>query len=261
MRVIHEAAAKGFETAGDAYERGRPDYPPEAIGWLERQLGLERGMTVVDLGAGTGKLTRLLLARGYRVLAVEPVAGMRARLARHSPGAEIVEGTAEATTLADGTADAVVAAQAFHWFDGARALAEIRRVLRPGGGLGLLWNVRDDSVDWVARLTGLMDAYEGGAPRRRSGEWRACFERTSLFTPLREGTFRHAKRLTPELAVDLVVSVSFIAALPEAEREEVALRVRALLATHPETAGRTELELPYRVDAFACAGVWESPAK
>src|SRR4051812_13713682 len=134
---VHRVAAQGFAAAGQVYERGRPDYPPEAIACLVTHLRIGPGSTVVDVGAGTGKLTQLLLDTGAQVTAVEPVADMRLAFARPLPGVPILEGTAEALPLASGTADALVAGAAFHWFDGPAALREIHRVLRPGGGLGL----------------------------------------------------------------------------------------------------------------------------
>ncbi|MGH9279466.1 MAG: class I SAM-dependent methyltransferase, partial [Acidimicrobiales bacterium] len=155
-------------------------------------LGLWPGRTVLDLAAGTGKLTRLLVPSGARVVGVEPLAEMRAELAGVLPEVEAVEGTAEAIPLGDGTADAVTVAQAFHWFDGARALDEIHRVLRPQGGLAMLWNVRDRTVEWVNRLADITEPY-ADAPRYRTGEWREAFATTEAFTTLegRRYAFEH----------------------------------------------------------------------
>lgn len=150
-----EQFATAFGTAAHDYERGRPGYPPEAIDALVRDLCLERRSVVVDLAAGTGKLTRDLTRRFDAVIAIEPLAEMRQQLARTAPAAKVLDGTAERVPLPDASADAVFVAQAFHWFDGRRALDEIARVLRPGGGLALLWNTtpweRRESA-WFARL-------------------------------------------------------------------------------------------------------------
>ena len=153
MRRVHQAAARGFQAAADAYERSRPDYPSQAIDRLVQELEIGRAATVLDLGAGTGKLTRMLIHTGARLVAVEPVDAMRHTFVEAVPGVPVVGGTAEAMPFADGVFDAVIIAQAFHWFHGVDALQEIHRVLRPSGRLGLIWNIRDDSAPWVARLT------------------------------------------------------------------------------------------------------------
>ena len=143
MADIH-AAAQGFETGASAYERGRPDYPDEVAGWLTDTLRLGPGKTVLDLGAGTGKFTRYLTATGAAVIAVEPVDGMRAKLVAAMPQVQALAGMAETIPLPDATVDAVVCAQAFHWFASKAALAEMSRVLKPGGRFGLIWNMRDE---------------------------------------------------------------------------------------------------------------------
>ena len=165
MSATHPTAAAGFARAADAYERGRPGYPPEAIAHLVAELGLWDGTTVLDLAAGTGKLTRVLQATGATVIAVEPVEAMRRVLSEAVPGVEVRAGTAEAIPVADGSLDAVTVAQAFHWFDAGRALHEIYRTLRPGGGLGLIWNMFDTSIDWVAALQALVHAHQRGEPQ------------------------------------------------------------------------------------------------
>ncbi len=247
---IHDAAARGFPEATEAYVRGRPTYPAKAAERLERELHLKPGRIVLDLAAGTGKLTALLVGTGAGVVAVEPVAEMRAVLEQALPGVRALSGTAEAIPLAAGSVDAVTVGQAFHWFRADEALPEIRRVLRSEGGLGLVWNVRDTSVRWVARLSEIMEPHRGDAPTHRTGAWREAFERSTLFGPLGHTKFRHVHHLTPEGVVARVASVSFIAALPEPEREGVFAEVRELLANDPQTRGRAEIELPYRTDVF-----------
>ena len=181
-------------------------------------LGIGPGRDVLDLAAGTGKLTRALQASGVRVVAVEPIEAMRAALA----GVEVLEGTAEAVPLPDGAVDAVTVAQAFHWFDGERALREIHRVLRPGGGLGLVWNRGDSSTPWVAELDAVVaGARPPGVPSYRDSAWRAPFETTTLFTPLEERDFAHEVPADAERVRDRVASISFIAAMSDAEREDV----------------------------------------
>jgi ubiquinone/menaquinone biosynthesis C-methylase UbiE len=134
--AVHPSAARGFDRAGADYERGRPGYPDEAVALLARELGIGPGRRVLDLAAGTGKLTRALLPYGAQLRAIEPVRGMREQLLNTTAGVEVTDGTAEQIGLPDASIDVVLVAQAFHWFDTAAAAAEIHRVLVPGGGLG-----------------------------------------------------------------------------------------------------------------------------
>ena len=215
----------GYARSAGAYERGRPGYPPAAVDYLVARLRLGPGRTVVDLAAGTGKLTRSLLASGAEVIAVEPVAEMRAEL---PPGARAVDGTAEQMPLSSGSADALTVAQAFHWFDGNAALAEIHRVLRPGGALALVWNRRrmDDPVNQA--IEDLLAPYRGHMSALHTGAWDATFEGTKLFGPLEERVFPNDQSLDADGLADRVGSVNYIAALGEHERTKVVRAARAL---------------------------------
>src|SRR6185312_10500269 len=161
--------------------RGRPDYPAAAIAKIVERLGLRPGRTVLDLAAGTGKLTRLLVPSGANVLAVEPVREMRAELERRVPGVATLGGTAERIPMNDGFLDAVTVGQAFHWFDAPRALREIHRVLRPGGGLALIWNARDERDPLQAALSEIIDPLEGDTPRRKQGNWKTLLAESGLY--------------------------------------------------------------------------------
>ncbi|MEO8290531.1 MAG: methyltransferase domain-containing protein [Gaiellaceae bacterium] len=250
--AIHEAAARGFELAPVSYEAGRPPYPQPAVDRLVEELGIGPGHRVLDLAAGTGKLTRLLVGAGAEVVAVEPVAAMRAALSSSLPQVEALDGTAESIPLPAASVDAVAVAQAFHWFDGDAALAEIHRVLRPGRRLGLIWNIKDESVDWIEGLGGIMESYRGDAPRVASGAWKEAFDRTTLFSPLQRARFSFVHEADADTVVARVTSVSFIAALPPAAYAAVVARVRHLLVTHPDTRGRSTFGLPYRTGVYWC---------
>jgi SAM-dependent methyltransferase len=232
--TVHDAARRGFERQAEAYERGRPAYPPQATAWLTAELGLGPDRTVVDVGAGTGKLTRALVPSGAAVIAVEPVAAMRGVLARELPGVTALEGTAESLPLGDEAADAIVAGQAFHWFDGLATLAEFHRVLRPGGRLGLIWNARDRRQPLQRAIDELTEPLRGSTPSLGSGEWRGVFEGSSLFRPVSERKVAFELPLDPDTFIDRIASVSFIAALDDAPRSGLLERVRQLAAEHPE---------------------------
>jgi SAM-dependent methyltransferase len=230
--VVHRVAARGFSEGAEAYERGRPDYPPEAVEWLRERLGLGPESRVVDLAAGTGKLSRALAVTGAEVTAVEPLERMRALI---EPPIRSIEGTAERMPLPDASADAVTVAQAFHWFDGEAALAEIHRVLRPGGRLALVWNVRLLDDPGQAAIEELIAPYTGEIPRHRSGEWRQPIEASEKFGPLEERAFPNEQSLDAGGLVDRVGSTSAIAALDPGERDALLGRVRALAADGPVT--------------------------
>jgi SAM-dependent methyltransferase len=250
--VIHRAAAQGYQASADTYEQARPGYSEAAVAHLVDGLHFSPGGTVVDLGAGTGKLTRALVGRGGHTLAVEPVEAMRRIFASLLPEVPVLGATAEALPLRRGSVAAVAVGQAFHWFDASAALAEIHRVLRPGGRMGLVWNVRDESVDWVAALTRLIDSHVGAGPTFRSGAWHRAFDHTSLFGPLHAATFPNEQRVDVNGVLARVASISYIAALPEAERRRVGDQVRVLLAGHPDTAGQDEFVILHHTDVFWC---------
>ncbi len=215
-----------------------------------RELGIARGRTILDVGAGTGKLTRALVRTGASVIAVEPLSEMRERLAETVPLAVPFDGTAERMAIRDSSVHAIAVAQAFHWFDGDRALAEFHRVLGPGGRVGLIWNVRDRRTPWVDAFDAIVDRVDPDRPDHQTGKWRAAFERTTQFGPLQEREVEHAQTLTPTEIVDRARTVSSIAVLPEAERERVLDLVRELAATHPDIRGRESVSLPYLTKVY-----------
>ena len=230
-----ERFATAFALAAAEYERGRPTYPPAALDRVTAELGLDGDSVVVDLAAGTGKLTRDLVPRFGRVVAVEPLAEMRAELERRTRGVEVLAGAAEELPLPDRSADAVLVAQAFHWFDGRRALAEIARVLRPKGGLGLLWNLSPWETregPWFAALDDLLEERRVDLSvlrRHASGRWMEGFAETEEFEPLSHARFAHRQRLRREDFIASLASRSYIASLSEPHRRDVLAGVAALL--------------------------------
>jgi ubiquinone/menaquinone biosynthesis C-methylase UbiE len=252
MTDIHPVAAEGFRAGAAAYVEGRPDYPVEIEDWLIHDLELGRGKTALDLAAGTGKFSPRLLATGATVIAVEPVQAMLDQLIRRLPEVDARNGSAQQIPLEDSSVDAVVCAQSFHWFATPEALKEIRRVLKPGGALGLVWNVRDDSVPWVAALGRIMNPFEGDAPRFHSQKWRDVFPAAG-FTRLAESRFSHAHTGPPEkVIIDRILSVSFMAALSPEQRADVTSQLKNIIASYPELSQKAEVTFPYETLAFFC---------
>jgi SAM-dependent methyltransferase len=233
----------GFERAVADYERGRPEFPDRAIAFLDDRLSLAPGRTLLELGAGTGKLTRLLAPSGAHIVAVEPLAAMREALSRNLPDVEVLDAVAEDLPLAEGSVDAAVAAQAFHWFDGERTLAELARVLEPVAPIALVWNVRDESVPWIRELTGLIEPYRGDTPSHRSLRWKAAFDASAPFLPPELTSFPYLHGTTRERIVNRMLSISFIATLASDERERVAAAVRRIVPTD-------EVAFAYRTDIW-----------
>ncbi|HEV8206611.1 MAG TPA: class I SAM-dependent methyltransferase [Acidimicrobiia bacterium] len=251
--AVHEVAEEGFGREAEVYERVRPSYPADAVAWLVDNLGLGPRRIVLDLAAGTGKFTRLLAPSGATVLAAEPVEGMRRRFVTAVPGVPMAAAAAETLPIAPRSLDAITVAQAFHWFDADRAFGEFARVLRPRGRVGMIWNARDRSTDWVNEVWSIMDRVEKRAPWRdhEHGDDSAPRPRDG-FRPFHAETFRHEQSITPEGVVDRIASVSHVAVLPRAERQRVLEEVRGVLIHHPDARGRSELRIPYRVDAYWC---------
>jgi SAM-dependent methyltransferase len=231
--------ASSFGEVADAYERARPGYPEDGVRWLTG----DEPCDVVDLGAGTGKLTRSLVVLGHRVTAVEPLAEMREHLRAVVPDATALEGSAEALPLPDASADVVTCAQAFHWFDHATALAEIARVLRPGGRLALVWNMRDDHEPWVAKLSKVVM----GSETIEDGDVAEPLAASALFGPVERATFSFANRLDRAGLLDLVLSSSFCAVRTEEERTPVLEQAGRIFDEH---AVDGTIELPYLTECF-----------
>ncbi|HEY1969157.1 MAG TPA: class I SAM-dependent methyltransferase [Pseudonocardia sp.] len=238
------ARGRTFGTVALAYAAHRPNYPDSAVGWA---LGPgTRREHVLDLAAGTGKLTASLVARAGRVSAVEPDPEMLAVLHEQLPTVHALAGSAEHIPLPDASVDAVLVGQAFHWFDPDAAGLEIGRVLRPGGVLAALWNYDDNSVGWV-------DGYHGAASEDRrvpgvpTGPDRADLPRLDLFAPAERAEFEHSRRLTVDGLIEVLATHSWALVSSEAERTEVYRRVRDYFAGRPELfAEDGSFELPMR---------------
>jgi SAM-dependent methyltransferase len=239
--------AEAFAGIAEAYDRARPDYDSEPIAWLWGDLGLGPGSTVVDLAAGTGKLSRVLVGRGAELVAVEPQGPLRDLLQRRVVEATVLDGTAESIPLPDGAADAVLVGEAFHWFDGDRALPEIHRVLRARGGLALIWHNGRWEGPWSEELFARLDQVPTPdvRPENRphTNLWQTAFERSELFDPLHRETFERVLQLTVPEAIDLIMSWSYVAARPAAERDVLRGELAEILRRHLDEA---PVEIDYR---------------
>jgi SAM-dependent methyltransferase len=233
--------ARSFGAAAEVYERARPGYPDEAVDWL-----LPKGArAVLDLGAGTGKLTRSLVARELDAVAVEPLVEMRESLAAALPGVRAVAGTAEEIPLADGSVDAITVAQAWHWVDPERATAEAARVLRPGGTLGLIWNRRDERVDWVARIGAAMGSSDAELIEMERVEIGPPFGPTESFVT------EWQRPMDADLLVEMAASRSYVITATSRRRREILDGVRQVAEADPHLG--SEFDLPYRTYCFRAA--------
>jgi ubiquinone/menaquinone biosynthesis C-methylase UbiE len=249
-------AVHGFDQNAAQYEQARPSYPAEAVAHIVGHGVIGPGRRVLDLAAGTGKLTRLLVPSGAEVVAVEPVPGMRDRLALVAPDVDVHDGTAEHLPFPDDAFDAVTVAQAFHWFDPPVALAEVHRVLRPGGHLFLLWNTRDRGYDWVRQFGDMLVDGDSELGRPYDSyydvDYAAVVAAAGGFTPVERWGHHWEQTCDEDLLVARAASVSVVGALPEDERAAVLERVRDLARTHPDLAGKPWFGFPYETHVWRC---------
>lgn len=232
----------------DAYDRGRPSYPTDAVRWLVGATGAH----VLELGSGTGRLTEVLVSLGHTVAATDPSQDMLRRLVARVPAAHPALGTAERIPVASRSVDVVVSAQAFHWFDHERAVPEIARVLRPGGVLAVVWNSRDERIPWVRRLGEIIgDSGHESDPTR-------AIDDSGLFETVQSSSFRIWQPMTQGSLRDLVTSRSNVAALPDVEREGTLRKVDELYDGYGR--GADGMLLPYVTRTFRATVLpWTEP--
>lgn len=239
-RVALHPLSQRFAEVADAYERGRPDYAPAVPGAIAAELGLAAGAPVLDLAAGTGKLTRAMLGVGLDVIAVEPQQALRELLAHSVGHVRVREGLAEGIPLPDASVAAVTAADAFHWFEPSAALREIRRVLRPGGGLAVVATVPDwAGASWAHEVGTLMSELRPEHPHFDGPPWQEAVRAAGGWTEPREVRVTALQPVSPERVVDYVASMSWVAALPDDRRADTLARIQAAV-----TAGETPDALP-----------------
>jgi SAM-dependent methyltransferase len=241
-----EEMSRSFGSAASAYEAGRPQYPSEAVAWMLEPVRREgRALRVADVGAGTGKLTRAIVELGADVVAIDPDAAMLENLRGNIAGVPTFVGSAEDLPLPDGSVDAVVMGQAWHWVEPDAASAEIARVLRPGGILGLVWNIRDERTPWVRRLTEVMHGSNAEALLAGDGPRVAA-----PFPRLTERVWEWSHPMTLAALTDMMRSRSYIITAQPAVRERIESDFAALFAAEAALQSGGTIELPYRTHAF-----------
>lgn len=246
---LHPVAAGGFASAAPTYARIRPTYARAAIGELKETIGTTGA--VLDLAAGTGILTGQLRRAGLQMLAAEPVPEMLAQLERSLPSVPAVRAVAEHLPVAPASLRAVVVGEAFHWFDATAAISEAAGALAAHGTLAMLWNRRDDSVDWVREYGEIvLSARDGGRPYAHGTDWEQAVHASGAFEPARRTAHPNPQPSSSGALVERAASTSFVADAAPAARDRVLARVRELAATHPDLAGRTSFDLPYRTELY-----------
>lgn len=250
--LIHEAA-NSYQNSSEIYESGRPGYTEESVFALCDHLGLGPNSSIVELGAGTGKFTRVLAKKYSNLLVVEPVPAMLGKLKTILPEIQGALGTGEDIPAKYHSADAILIANAFHWFSTEKAIGEFERVLKNDGGLGLIWNL--DGVftsSWGKVIDSWLDDIEGDTPQYKTGLWRKTLENSEIFSSLEEQSFSTTRTTTPNEIIHRVMSISFVAAQSEKSKVELKQRIERHLAHHPETKGKDKIIVSLDTKIYWC---------
>lgn len=248
---IHHTAQSGFSLAAELYQQVRPNYPPEIVTWLQHSLGLDRTASIVDLGAGTGKFIDYLTQVSPNVIAVEPVTEMLQQLKLQHPQIKTIQASSHQIPLSPQSIDAVICAQAFHWFADIESLQSIHQILKPQGALGLVWNQRDENVGWVKALADLLAEYEADTPRFHSAAWEKVFQQQALFQPIDVQIFEqiHNGRVEDVVSKRLL-STSFIAAMPTAQQLELKAKFEQIVQQETGKQAHDQIGFPYKTYAY-----------
>lgn len=248
---LHPAAQKGFSSAAELYQQVRPNYPQDVVTWLKQDLELNANSSVIDLGAGTGKFLPYLKQITPHIIAVEPVTEMLEQLKIVHPDVQILQAKSDQIPLNSASVDAVLCAQSFHWFANIETLNEIHQILKPNGHLGLIWNQRNEQVDWVKALTNVLSPIEGDTPRYHSGQWKQVFENQFLFQLENTKVFSQVQTGTVENVVSKrLLSTSFIAAMPEQEQLKLKQQFEQIVFEYTGKRAQDEIDFPYETYVY-----------
>lgn len=248
---LHPSAQKGFSLGAELYQQVRPSYPPEIVVWLQDQLKVGENSSVIDLGSGTGKFLPFLLQTQAKVIAVEPVTAMREQLEQSYSTVECLQTSSDQLLVKDESINAIICAQSFHWFSNIETLTEMHRVLKPSGHLGLVWNQRDITVDWVKALADEIVPFEADTPRYHSEKWKQVFEQQQLFQFNGLQTFQLKHTGTVEQVVSKrLLSTSFIAAMPEHQQQQLKARFEQIVFDFTGQTAQDQIDFPYTTFAY-----------
>lgn len=248
---IHPAAQTGFASHAELYQHVRPSYPAEITTWLSTHLQLKQDDHLLDLGAGTGKFLANLTQISQHVYAAEPIQEMLEQLRLHYPQVHSVQALSQQLPFADNTFDAVLCAQSFHWFANPESLKEIHRVLKPKAALALIWNQRDERVDWVKALADYIVQYEADTPRFHNQQWKKVFEQQTLFRAVDLQTFNHQQSgLVQDVVIKRLLSTSFIAAMPEQQQQHMQQRFEQIMLSYTAKHPHDQIDFPYTTYAY-----------
>ncbi|MHA3059241.1 class I SAM-dependent methyltransferase [Acinetobacter sp. ANC 4636] len=251
MSTIHPAAAQGFSSGAALYQQTRPSYPLQIVSWLRSELELSSQSQVIDLAAGTGKFTQYLKQVTPHIVAVEPVAEMQQQFKAAYPDVTTLTAYSDQIPLESAQYDAVLAAQAFHWFANHETLAEVHRLLKPHGHFGLVWNQRDTSVPWVKAIADILLPLENDTPRYHSGEWKKAFQNQSWFKLGSEQHFIHLHHGTVEQVVsNRLLSTSFIAMMPAEQQQQLKQQFEQVIFDYLGKRPDDEIDFPYLTYAY-----------
>lgn len=248
---LHPSAQKGFSLGAELYQQVRPSYPPEILVWLQDQLKVSENSTVIDLGSGTGKFLPFLLQTQAKVIAFEPVTAMREQLEQSYSTVECLQTSSDQLLVKDESINAIICAQSFHWFSNIETLKEMYRVLIHAGHLGLVWNQRDITVDWVKALADEIARFEADTPRYHSEKWKQVFEQQQLFQFNGLQTFQLQHTGTVEQVVSKrLLSTSLIAAMPEHQQQQLKARFEQIVFDFTGLTAQDQIDFPYTTFAY-----------
>ncbi|AMW77752.1 SAM-dependent methyltransferase [Acinetobacter sp. TGL-Y2] len=248
---LHPAAEHGFSSAAELYQQVRPNYPQAIVHWLKEDLNINPHSKVIDLGAGTGKFLDYLKQATTNIIAVEPIAEMLEQLKIIHPEVQTQQASSDQIALNDHNVDAILCAQSFHWFANMETLTEMHRLLKPHASLALIWNQRDETVNWVKALAQRLAEYEADTPRFHSNEWQNVFEQQNLFQLESKKVFAHTHTGTVENVVsNRLLSTSFIAAMPRAQQQQLKNEFENIVAEYTSKQPQDEISFPYLTYAY-----------